>query len=171
MKIRRPELQLHAAIPAFVLRGYIWFSGFQWVFVPCCVRSGVFVGRFSFFRLFFVVFFGLFAGSVVLRVRVLWFGVPGFCCVRACFPCGCGVVLGFRWCFACVFPCLRHAGGVVCFQWFPGWSGWSGLRVRALWCKFFSCCRSANGSGWSGSVRWVSGGGLRTQERICTTSL
>ncbi|EFE88375.1 hypothetical protein BIFBRE_04774 [Bifidobacterium breve DSM 20213 = JCM 1192] len=38
-------------------------------------------------------------------------------------------------------------------------------------CKLFPCCRSASGSSPEELTRWVSGGGLRTQERVCTTSL
>ncbi|KFI99619.1 hypothetical protein BPORC_1791 [Bifidobacterium porcinum] len=71
----------------------------------------------------------------------------------------------------CGVWCFRHAGVCVCFVgfvgwWLGGWFAWVVLVVyvvlllplagRCLWGAWF--CR-------------VCGGGLRTQERVCTTSL
>ena len=45
------------------------------------------------------------------------------------------------------------------------------LRESKHACKLFICCRSARGfSPWEWPSGWC-GGGLRTQERVCTTSL
>ena len=66
---------------------------------------------------------------------------------------------------------FRHADKTVALQHLSPCAWEVDLREWTETCKLILRCRSASGSGWSGSVRWVSGGGLRTQERICTTSL
>ena len=72
--------------------------------------------------------------------------------------------------FRMVFPGFRHAGGGVCLQRFRVLPVPAGLRGRGFPCMFISCCPTAAPSGrCRGPVR--RGGGLRTQERICTTSL
>ncbi len=103
------------------------------------------------------------------------FDTPGFCVSWSVFPGSVRVlVVGFSWFRSCFVPvsfCLRHAGGCECSVGFSGRVRVVDLRGWAGACRLFPCCRSASGPEDTGCARWVSGGGLRTQERICTTSL
>ena len=70
---------------------------------------------------------------------------------------GCGVVFDTP-----VVACVFNGFGGVC----GGWGCVVG-RVRVS----YSLAAAQRVVPFGGAVRWVSGGGLRTQERVCTTSL
>ena len=67
-----------------------------------------------------------------------------------------------------VFGCLRHAGGWLCFRGF--WGVWFGRVCVGGWVGVsYSLAAGRRGSPRWGGSGWPSGGGLRTQERVCTT--
>ena len=81
----------------------------------------------------------------------------------------CGLLLCWR-VLGVLLRCFRHAGVWLVFRGFVGCLVVVGLRGCGWWCMLFSCCRSP--AGFLRGVRFcrVCGGGLRTQERVCTTS-
>lgn len=74
-------------------------------------------------------------------------------------------------CFVCGVWCFRHAGVCLCFVGFVGWwlGGWFAWVVLVVYVVLLLPLAGRLPSGC-----WfcrVCGGGLRTQERVCTTSL
>lgn len=123
-------------------------------------------------------FAALMSSLLSFAIGVGWLWRFALRCVRHAVCCSDGVHLdvvlrgysGGVGDFRMVFPGFRHAGGGVAGQGFRGWRCGVDLRAGADACKFLPCCPTAAPSGrCRGPVR--RGGGLRTQERICTTSL
>ena len=89
---------------------------------------------------------------------------PGSCFLL----CICLVVGGLLVVLMVVFGCLRHAGGWLCFRGF--WGVWFGrVCVGGGVGVSYSLAAGRRGSPRWGGSGWPSGGGLRTQERVCTT--
>ena len=138
------------------LRGLVVFACFLLLLFPYrSVLSGIFLGQYM-------------AGWLMSRL-----------CMRCCGgDAPCGVCFWFTWSlFSCsrlaVRPFggrFRHAEGLLCFQRFPAVSGMPGCVESdcAVSLSFAAARRVVPRLGF---LSWVSGGGLRTQERICTTSL
>ena len=82
----------------------------------------------------------------------------------------CGAVGVVSCCFVCGVWCFRHAGVCLCFVGFVGWwlGGWFAWVVLVVYVVLLLPLAGRLPSG--GWFCRVCGGGLRTQERVCTTS-